>query len=248
MSGITYQSFPAQFMLFIPSRSSKKDPYSGFILMNAVNTPATDTVPPHIYLTPAPSTAVFYEFEKDPCHYSPGSPRWMKFRGDVSITASEHVVRTWTCLLRNTETGTQIPVLEILKVNRLFAKILKRNVLIRVAATNTSVITHVVAPPTPTSSSPTAPPTPTFAPTPIKKKPATAIKPTGLCLHVAHQLLELAQIKKEMCPIIAEEFTAGETAVMPCGHLFSKLAIEETFKKESNKCPACRQSGVPTFV
>jgi hypothetical protein len=26
------------------------------------------------------------------------------------------------------------------------------------------------------------------------------------------------------------------------------MAIEETFKKEPNKCPACRQSGRPTFV
>ena len=69
-----------------------------------------------------------------------------------------------------------------------------------------------------------------------------------LCLFVAKQLLELAQLKKEMCPITAEEYITGQTAVMPCGHLFMQMAIEETFKKEPNKCPACRQLGRPTFV
>jgi hypothetical protein len=66
--------------------------------------------------------------------------------------------------------------------------------------------------------------------------------------YVARQLLELAQLKHEMCPITAEEYITGETGVMPCGHLFMRMAIEETFKKEPNKCPACRQAGVPQFV
>jgi hypothetical protein len=71
---------------------------------------------------------------------------------------------------------------------------------------------------------------------------------SDLNLYVAKQLLELAQLKKEMCPIIAEEFSAGHSAAMPCGHLFSQTAIEESFKKERNKCPACRQMGSPTYV
>jgi hypothetical protein len=71
---------------------------------------------------------------------------------------------------------------------------------------------------------------------------------SDLNLYVAKQLLELAQLKKEMCPIIAEEFSAGHTAAMPCGHLFSQIAIEESFKKERYKCPACRQTGSPTYV
>ena len=62
------------------------------------------------------------------------------------------------------------------------------------------------------------------------------------------ELLELAQLKKEMCPITAEEYYKGETAVMPCGHLFMQIAIEESFKKEPGKCPSCRQSGRPTYV
>jgi hypothetical protein len=64
---------------------------------------------------------------------------------------------------------------------------------------------------------------------------------------VAKQLLELAQIRKEMCPITAEEYIAGQTAVMPCGHLFMLMAIEESFKKEAGICPACRARGKPTY-
>ena len=89
------------------------------------------------------------------------------------------------------------------------------------------------------------------APTPASLLPpivtAKASK-SDLNLFVAKQLLELAQLKKEMCPIIAEEFSVGHTAAMPCGHLFSQTAIEESFKKERNKCPACRQMGSPTYV
>jgi hypothetical protein len=80
----------------------------------------------------------------------------------------------------------------------------------------------------------------------IKKKVLPSI-PT-IQLFAAKQLFELARLKKEMCPITAEEYIQGETAVMPCGHLFMKMAIEETFKKEHNKCPSCRQQGAPTFV
>lgn len=69
-----------------------------------------------------------------------------------------------------------------------------------------------------------------------------------LCPFVARQLLELAQMRKELCPVVAEEFSTGNTAVMPCGHLFAQIAIEESFKKEPGRCPACRQSGRPTYV
>ncbi len=65
---------------------------------------------------------------------------------------------------------------------------------------------------------------------------------------IAKQLAEFAMSKHETCPITMEEFIPGEITVMPCGHLFSKIAIEETFKKEANKCPCCRQHGVPILV
>ena len=65
---------------------------------------------------------------------------------------------------------------------------------------------------------------------------------------VAKQLFDLAVLRKEQCPVTMEDFSAGNTAVMPCGHLFMQFAIEESFKKEPHKCPWCRQAGKPTYV
>jgi hypothetical protein len=81
---------------------------------------------------------------------------------------------------------------------------------------------------------------------PVIPKP----RPQGSFLspHVAKQLFDLAVIRKEQCPITMEDFTVGNTAVMPCGHLFMNMAIAESFKKEPYKCPWCRQKGVPTCV
>lgn len=107
-----------------------------------------------------------------------------------------------------------------------------------------SVVTHIPSTPTPApKATPTVPP-------PVKRKKLVApIKPIGdINLHVARKLMELAILKKEMCPITVEEFSAGNTAVMPCGHLFMQMAIEESFKKEHRKCPECRQIGSPTYV
>lgn len=82
----------------------------------------------------------------------------------------------------------------------------------------------------------------------IKTKVYGVAPHSTLSPFVARQLLELAQMRKELCPVVAEEFSIGNTAVMPCGHLFAQIAIEESFKKELNRCPACRQSGRPTYV
>lgn len=89
-----------------------------------------------------------------------------------------------------------------------------------------------------------------------KIKPSTAAaaapvpaRPKGdLSPFVAKQLMALANSRGEFCPIVAEEFSTGNTAAMPCGHLFAQIAIEESFKKEPYKCPACRQPGRPTYV
>jgi hypothetical protein len=82
----------------------------------------------------------------------------------------------------------------------------------------------------------------------MNRRPKTKSAVGDLAFHVARQLLELAQLKKEQCPITVEDYITGQTAAMPCGHLFMQMAIEETFKKEPNKCPWCRQPGRPTFV
>ena len=81
-----------------------------------------------------------------------------------------------------------------------------------------------------TAPPPAAPPLPTLSP------------------FVARQLLELAQLKRDLCPITVEEFAAGDTAVLPCGHLFTRLAMTESFKAAPNKCPACRVVGTPVYV
>jgi len=110
----------------------------------------------------------------------------------------------------------------------------------------------VTSPPpsTPPHTTTVHPPVPPPAPKKIKRLVASsfAAPPGDLSLFAAKQILELAQLKKEMCPIIAEEYATGHAAVMPCGHIFAQLSIEESFKKENGKCPACRKLGRPTFV
>lgn len=65
---------------------------------------------------------------------------------------------------------------------------------------------------------------------------------------VAKQLLQIAIDKKEECPITGETFKEGESAVMPCGHLFSSDALKAAFHVTPNKCPSCRSTGSPTIV
>ena len=94
------------------------------------------------------------------------------------------------------------------------------------------------------------PPSPQLAKKVVKKvpKPAAPVGRGDLAPFVAKQLLALAKLRNEQCPIIAEEYSDGNTAVMPCGHLFAQIAIEESFKKTPNTCPACRTVGRPTYV
>ena len=82
----------------------------------------------------------------------------------------------------------------------------------------------------------------------IRKRPtATQALPTTSPF-LAKQAMELAILKKDSCPITMDDFTESNTAVMPCGHLFTTLAIAESFKKCPNQCPICRNPGLATFV
>jgi hypothetical protein len=260
MQYLTQNTFPAQFVLYMPSRSSSKDPYSGFILMNAELVTASD-IPTYHKLSPVyiSSSIPSLEFDKNPfdTYCYPGHNRSLCFKGNKeNVTAQPyHRSRYWNIPVRLTGTPTLVPVIEIHKINTLFSNMLRRNAIFNLSAAAVSV----AAPPAPPMLAPPDLTTGVIAhvvSTPAtkiikKKKPLSVSAHTSasdISIHVAHQLLELAQIKKEMCPIIAEEYTTGETAVMPCGHLFSKLAIQESFKKEVNKCPACRQTGRPTYI
>jgi hypothetical protein len=79
-------------------------------------------------------------------------------------------------------------------------------------------------------------------------KPSISSFASSLNPYVARQLLEFAQMKGEVCPITAGSFDDNDSAVMPCGHVFSRLAITESFKTQINKCPACRVIGSPTYI
>jgi hypothetical protein len=100
---------------------------------------------------------------------------------------------------------------------------------------NNVCLTHTYQTPAPA-------PSPSPAPVVVKKKS------DQLCTFVAKKLMRLAILDKEQCPITVEDFSEGNTAVMPCGHLFMQSAIEESFKTEPTKCPWCRQPGRPQYV
>jgi hypothetical protein len=245
-------TLPATFFLYIRSRHSAKDPFSGFILCDA----AATTVSGQHALTITPRVSTNYDMWTVQC------PQATHFTYDYYYEIQTILTSNGSLLARNFSTttiwnangghvpltvtdpsGAAYPVLEMNKHTSVFGSHrLKRNVGLQwlplpvplPGSPIPNVIAHVPATPTPTN----------------KKKPIVPKAPAqgDLQPYVAKQLLELARIKKETCPIVAEEFSAGNTAVMPCGHLFMQMAIEESFKKEPNKCPWCRQTGRPTYV
>jgi hypothetical protein len=243
---------PPSFFLRLTSRHSAKDAFSGFILCDAATIHENGVISWKI--TPRPYQAIGSWTVQCPADQHFGE----HYRGQCNVRGPDNMIlaKRFSATTLWTHTGEQshltvtdlagalYPVLQMAKHTTVFgAHTLKRNVVLQwlpapvpgtpipVAPAAPSVIQHVAPSP------------------PLPKKPKVS-KVTGvgtLNLFVAKQLLELAQTKHEMCPITAEEFITGETAVMPCGHLFMRMAIEETFKKEPNKCPACRQLGAPTL-
>jgi hypothetical protein len=161
-----------------------------------------------------------------------------KFKQKNGVIVSKRVYAHPTPA-RNVTTGEDIPLITFAGPSPIFgAHKLKLHISLQ---PNPGVeLPPIAAPAVPPTLPDPVPPTP---------KPKLKVKAAGdLSLFVAKQLLEFAQSKHDMCPIVAEEFAVGHTAVMPCGHLFADFAIQETFKKEPNKCPVCRLHGYPTFV
>ena len=265
---------PPEFFLFFGSRKPKaSDPFSRFVFVRSQETPqgirltvpAPLTEPGPYILSGMPQGQTGYytshEFFGTVCACT-GGQCTRSFRRLRSSVPSQPIVAKGP-------TGAVIPIYEIGRHTEIFGHgILHRNVTIIPPLTGTmmdisgnyvplqpqqqpqptltgtpmpdAVITHVPSPAAPKKAKKAEKETP---------KPTLKIKQPGdLSTHVARQLLELAQLKKEQCPITVEDYITGETAVMPCGHLFMQIAIEESFKKEPNKCPACRQYGYPTFV
>jgi hypothetical protein len=121
------------------------------------------------------------------------------------------------------------------------------------AAVTLSSLSAVPVPvPVPAPVTASAPVTGSAAATPkpsLKPKVANPFSyASALSPYVARQLLEFAQMKGEICPITAGPFEDNDSVVMPCGHVFSRLAITESFKTQINKCPACRLSGSPVYI
>jgi len=233
-------SLPPRFLFYIETRSTKVDPYAGYVLVDSVHENGAwklNVVPtgsPTVLVGPpnhAYNSRELLRF-RPPSHppTSTPFPLWVKYIATVAQLESAN---------------TPIPVCTIaVAPTYILPPRQKRNVRIKpLPGTPIGPQSDWID----TSTGPHAAGyiqhmthTPALTHTPVP--------PTTLHPYVARQLLELAQLKHEMCPITAEEYITGETGVMPCGHLFMRMAIEETFKKEPNKCPACRQTGMPQFV
>lgn len=252
---------PSRFILYISSRHSAADPYSGFILIHVTKKmdPASPSAKPFWQITVPPKSATVFTIRKKPSVFSGSSYDIYQFQPEGHTQLYTRAVSDWSqAFAIKTPVGEPLPVLEIHKHAKLFSGIVKRNVefselpaplVTPIPSTNT--IYHAPATPKPTAG-PKSKPTSAFATTTTHTHTIThsscAAHRLTISPFVAKRLLELAQLKKEMCPIVAEEFSAGNTAIMPCGHMFAQIAIEESFKKEPNKCPACRQQGTPAYV
>jgi hypothetical protein len=231
---------PPTFLLYIPSRDKGGNTLSCFVLLNTIVLPSNAqevSWAKHWYstdynitlerawgLAKNVGTATVMSAPKEGHAPIPLAVRVQNYSTNGAIKA------------RFTTSGAAVPVLGFMgeKHKQMFNNIIKTNI-------------NITINPDPVPAPVSAPaPAPAPAPVPIRNN---KIKSAGT-LHpfVAKQLLDLAIIRKELCPITVEEFAQGHAAVMPCGHIFMQFAIEETFKKEPNKCPACRQPGVPTYA
>jgi hypothetical protein len=230
---------PSQVFLYIPTRQG----YKGLILMNVNTSEDNATI-----LTPAPlNTTNHYtiEFPTKSVGTSLGTvmikptnglnvlfKKRVKQHTDIVIKAT-----TWT---NNGEANQPMFVLSMTAPQVMFESgALKRNVNFVAAA-----------PPPAPAPAPDPIPVPTGPSVPggPRQKKCAPCASNQLSPFVAKQLFDLAVLRKEQCPITVEDFSVGNTAAMPCGHLFMQFAIEESFKKEANKCPWCRQLGKPTYI
>ena len=250
---------PEKIFFYVPSKATIKDPYVRFVYCSVDYNTASYKLTPVVadsssplpsFLISLPSDIQGFVFQGIEYSFRP-------FRTHANTIVNKHILGCHDIVIRNAMTNEIVPVFSFASPATVFGPVkLHRNVTILPFSSPPSSSPPSSSPsslpPSSSSSSSSPPPTITIPPVPKKKKsalaPNTTKKEGDLQPFVAKQLLQLAQSRKELCPITAEEYITGHTAVLPCGHLFMDMAIEETFKKEPNKCPACRQSGRPTFV
>lgn len=229
-------SLPEVFILYNRSRKSG-DPYCGLAYVKAT---VVDTVT-ELEVLP-PQSGVFL-ISQTPSGTGPKQYFGIvQLKTFASQTLHPHkAVYDWSSWfnIRAAPGMPIIPVLEITtKPSEHFPKMVKRNLTFQLSSQSTPVTMDSVVLPSNLEA---------VTPTQHQKK-LIKIKQNVMSLYVARQLFDLARIKKDLCPITAEEFIAGETGVMPCGHLFMKIGIEESFKTRSGQCPLCREPGYPTYV
>ena len=242
-------SLPPQFLLYIPGRKlSAADPFNSLILMNALPSPGSSYA-----LAPDPSgslTPIRLELPTTIPISPPPFAVTLLLPDNTSTTI--RWLNTLTPYAKATKGPTQLQIYTIPHFKEIFpGKILRRNVPITGHGFSNDQLAHFSLPlhiPPYHQVSPhsvtTVPGAATAGAPRLIKKVATS----SMNAYIASQLLAFAQMKGEVCPITAGYYEDKDTAVMPCGHLFSKLAIDETFKKEPNKCPACRAPGAPVIV
>lgn len=67
--------------------------------------------------------------------------------------------------------------------------------------------------------------------------------------YIARKIYDLAVLRNEHCPITHEQFTIGNVAIMPCGHIYSKSALCTYFyTKNDKKCLICKYNGIPVYL
>ena len=172
-----------------------------------------------------------------------------QYFGNIQLKANEgphpyKVLMDWSTHF-NVRAAPSMPIIPVLEIvtrpSEHFPKMVKRNLNFQ--------LTDAAASVTAGASASAGPVTQTPVDTVYQSnKKVIKIKQNVMSLYVARQLFELARLKKDLCPITAEEFIAGETGVMPCGHLFMKIGIEESFKTRAGQCPLCREAGSPTYI
>jgi hypothetical protein len=70
---------------------------------------------------------------------------------------------------------------------------------------------------------------------------STKSEKKGLPTHVAKLILADSISKNEDCPISCEPITMANGSVTSCGHVFSKVSLDEWFKLK-DECPVCKQT------
>jgi hypothetical protein len=226
VSSTMANGLPPLVFLYIRLRKGDKR----FILMNT----AYNHHEANVTLTMA-TTAEHFRYVTPPPDFSTG-----EYLGQFSIVSSTGVIlkkaiRKHPAIAITSNTTGLVMVISVTDHTTVFGShTLKQNVCFLPADAATAATTVSLIP----------------NPNVISHASSIVVKKKGdqLCPFVAKKLMTLAIIQKEQCPITVEDFSEGNTAVMPCGHLFMQSALEETFKTEPAKCPWCRQTGRPTYV